>query len=64
MASKNNTRIEVTPGGQLSIGYSTVTGNSTGMKADGQVRSMFNNMFAGNEIGVETIPNVTPLVIF
>ena len=64
MASKNATGIEVRVNGRLTIGHSTITGNGTGLIANGQVRSMVNNMFAFNDIEIEDTPNVTPLVIF
>lgn len=59
MASKNHTGIETNGTGSVTIGNSIVTGNSTGFSASGPIRSMGNNMVAGNDINVAGSPNVT-----
>lgn len=61
IASKNGTGIEAKSGGTITIGHSTVTGNSVGMAAIGQIRSLGNNMVAGNDIDVANSPNVTTI---
>ena len=58
MISRNTTGVRTEGSGIVTIGYSTVTGNEFGLVANGLIRSLGNNMIAGNDTDVGNNPNL------
>ena len=59
MVSRNLVGVETQGNGVATIGSSTIMGNERGWMAGGPIRSMGNNMFAGNHFDIDNVPNVT-----